>query len=240
MGWLFPGGGGINMTRLGLLFAGATLAGSIAALATPASAGLVSIGLQTSTVNSGLITDETSGATFAGISGTPYGVFNINSVSGQVGILPDLLNSSALDTTSTGGGSLNVFVTYQGITSPVGLTDLISSLTSNTLTGGLTVTEKTFVDSSNGLFTTTTPLASNAFSAIGTNVSSDTVPTGSGPYSITEEYSIIAPGAGTANDTIDISAAAPEPAAWMLMLFGVFGVGAVLRGSRNQRALAEV
>jgi hypothetical protein len=229
------------MTRLRLLFAGATLAGAMVGLSAPASA-TVTVGFQEAGVNGGAITTVSTGATTAGVIGSTYGTFDINNVSGSQGVLPDLLNSNAIDQVSSGGtaGTLNVFVTYSGITSPVGTPDFISSLTSNALPSGWTVTEKTFLDPGNGVYATTDPLASFAFSAIGTNVTGDTVATGGGPYSLTEEFTINATGAGSANDTIDISAAAPEPATWMMMLFGLFGVGAVLRGTRNQRALAGI
>jgi hypothetical protein len=230
------------MTKFGFLFAGATLAGAIGVLSAPASAQTVTIGLQEAGTNSGNITNEGSAVGTNSFNGS-YGTFNINNVSGTVGVLPDLLNSNAINQVSSSvAGTLDVWVTYSGLTSPLGSnTSFLSTLTSNAVPAGWTVTEKTFIDPSNGLFATTDPLANSVFTAIGTDAQSATASTGAGPYSVTEEYIIAASGTtGTANDTIDISASAPEPATWMMMLFGLFGVGAVLRGTRNQRALAGV
>jgi hypothetical protein len=229
------------MTKIGFLFASATLAGAIAALSAPASAQTVTIGLQEAGINSGNITNEGGAAGTDSFNGS-YASFNINNISGTVGVLPDLLNSDAIDQASSStAGTLDVYVTYSGLNGPLGPSvSFLSTLTSNAVPAGWTVSEKTFVDPANGLFTTTEPLASSVFTSIGTDAQSDTAATGSGPYSVTEEYIIAASGTtGTANDTIDVSAAAPEPAAWAMMLFGIFGVGAVLRGTRNQRATAS-
>ena len=228
------------MAKIRLLIAGASLAAAMGVLSSPAWA-TVTIGFEDPAVSGGAKTTEASGATTASFSGT-YGAFDVNNISGTVpGILGDLLNSNALDlSTTSAGGTLDVFVTYSGITSPAGLVDFTSDLTSNNLVGPWTVTEKTFIDPANGIFTTTIPLASQLFTDIGTNVQTDAASTGAGPYSLTEEYIISAPGIGGANDTIDVSAAAPEPAAWAMMLLAVFGFGAVLRRTRDQRAVLAV
>ncbi len=218
------------MAKFGLLIAGASLAG---AMATSAWADNVFVGLQ----QGGPITQVDSGTDNLVYSGS-FGTFNVNLESGDVGVLPDLLDSTTQNKTrSTSPGTLTVWVSYTGITNPLGVLDFKSGLTSNTLPSGWSVLEQTFADSSDAKWGTTTPLASELFTSDGAVVQNDFGTLPAGPYSVTEEYTITATGAGSTLDTIDLGAAAtPEPAAWAMMLLGVFGVGAVLRSTRNQRA----
>ena len=64
--------------------------------------------------------------------------------------------------------SLDVFITAQGITAPLGNPlGVLSGFTENTLIDGFTVTLSTFLSSANALFTGTA-LSSQAFGAPGT------------------------------------------------------------------------
>src|ERR1017187_4376206 len=110
------------------LLAASALAGSMLAFSTPASAVTsVSIGLQEAGINGGAVHTVGTGATSASVIGLSYGVYDINSIIGQMGVLPDLINSTALDAiSSTTAGTLNVFVTEQGLTNPIGTTAFIS------------------------------------------------------------------------------------------------------------------
>jgi hypothetical protein len=203
----------------------------------------VTIGLQEAGVNGGAITNEGSSPTSDGVTGLSYGSFVVNNIDGTAPAGGALFDTAALDVSGGTAGVLNVYVTASGITSPTGLESFLSTLTSNALSTGWTVTEKTFLDAGNGIFATTTPLSSNTFSNIGTDIVSQIANTGAGPYSVTEEYTITSvAGPGAANDTIDLSVAAvPEPATWAMMLLGVFGIGAALRSARNrQTAFAAV
>lgn len=158
----------------------------------------VSIGLQQVGVDGGAITTVATGATTAGAVGLTYGSFNANSVIAQAAPLPDILDSTSLDQMNAHGpGTINVFVTEQGLTNPLGTLGFDSGFTVNELPkNGWTVTERSFLDSANGLFTTVTPLGSQAFTSIGTNVQLKAASTGAGPYSLTEEYTIVATGRG--------------------------------------------
>jgi len=228
----------MDKLRPGALVSALSVAALAAVLASGANAGTVSIGLSTG----GPITNVASATNNVVFSGA-FGAFIINNISasGDGGLpFPDLLNSTALDTrlTGTGASTLDVFVTVQGLTLPLGsLTGFVSSFTQNSLTAGWSVTQSTFLDAGNGVFTLTTPLNTHTFSAIGTNVGSNTVATGPGPYSLTEEFIISASGTGSASSTTDISAV-PEPATWAMMLLGFVGLGFAFRQSRRKVSFA--
>lgn len=196
--------------------------------ATPAPAAII-IGVQEAGVNGGHITTIYSGGSGA-ISGS-YGTF-AGTIETALAGFPDLLGSTSSDQVTTGGpGTLNIFVTETGLTQPLGTPDFLSSFTSNTLPSGWSVTEATFLDPANGTFTGS-PLSSFTFNNIGVQETGSTLSTGAGPYSLTEEYTVNATGAGTALSTIDISAV-PEPATWTLMLIGIGAVGAGMRMRRQ-------
>src|SRR5690349_17570948 len=98
--------------------AGLVVAAGVAAFASSASASVVSIGLQESGVNSGNITLVASGSGgTATLFPTPYGTFTVNLVTGQSQpLIPELLNSTSSNTSSSAAGTLNVWITSQGLT----------------------------------------------------------------------------------------------------------------------------
>jgi hypothetical protein len=205
-----------------------------AGVATAADAATITIGLQQAGFNGGAITNEGSGP----IS-LSYGTFNLNNVSGVTNpsiLLPQILNSNAIDANTSGSGTLNVFVTASGLTAPLGSIPFQSAFTVNTLTAGWTVLEQTFISTSNTLFTGSL-LDATSFGAIGTNVLTALGATGAGPYSITAEYTITAAGAGSSNATINVSAV-PEPATWGMMLLGFAGLAFAFRQSRRKVSFA--
>jgi hypothetical protein len=100
-------------------------------------------------------------------------------------------NTDVMVASSAVSHTLDVFITAQGLTTPLGNPlNFISGLTENILLGGFTATLSTFVSATNALFG-------------GTALSS--------PYSVTAQYHIVsvAGEAGGANSTINIVGAAP-------------------------------
>jgi hypothetical protein len=198
---------------------------STSALATPTP--LISIGASTSPgTPSTFATDNGTG--FVSAAGT-FGTFTLASVTASgYPILPQpQIDTSSLDVSSSSAGSLYIYVTQQNLTSPTGINTFLSSFTANLFTGvGITsVTEKTFISTANALYAGTL-LSSYTDSAGGLSTSKGTAlsPSLSGYFSETIEYIITANGAGSTNDTVDLTAI-PEPGS-----FGILGAGLGLLG----------
>src|SRR5262245_8027470 len=172
--------------------------------------------------------------TFSCVACAPaiWGAFTSNQVTATgrpIEPLPAVLGSTAFDISAEGPGTLRVFVTSQGNTDVN--SSWISSFTSNSLPPGWTVREQTFIDTANGLFTTTpgptvTQLGNVLFNAIGTNVAAALAASGNN-YSVTHLYTIVATGAGTSLSTITLST--PLPGALSLFATGLLGLWALRR-----------
>jgi len=162
-----------------------------------------------------------------------WGVFTasnqITATGRPVSPLPDILGSTSFNIAASGPGTLRVFVTSQGNTD-VNST-WISSFTSNSLPTGWSVREQTFIDTANGLYTTTpggtvTQLGNTLFNTIGTSVTAAIAASGNN-YSVTHLYTIVATAAGSALSTITL--ATPLPGALPLFATGLLGLWALRR-----------
>jgi PEP-CTERM motif len=146
------------------------------------------------------------------------------------------LSTDTIDVNSSAAGTLIIWVTETGLTSPLGEVKFTSGLTSNLLVGDIpSVTLSTFVSPTDGVSPPNgTPLATDTFSGTGTKTVSTVDNPGAGPYSLQQVFVIHATGAGDANLTMDLtSSVIPEPSTWAMMLLGFAGLGFV--GYRNAR-----
>jgi hypothetical protein len=147
------------------------------------------------------------------VSGT-YGTFTVNLItaSGNPDLPPPgILNSNALNTSSTTAGTLVVYVTSQGNTLTPGSWLFSTGFTENLFQTGWSVTQETYFDAGNGLFALTTLLGTATFSGTGLAVDSaaQSVNVGAGPFSVTHVYTIAASGAGQALSTISLAVPGP-------------------------------
>ena len=205
-------------------------AASLAFAALPANATIL-IALQS---NGGAIVDQgVAGPDSLTLFSTAFAGWTVG-VQAQ-GSTDPLLSSNTIDVSSSGSGVLDVYVTRTGIAGPMpGLFQ--SFFTSNDLPVGWQVVERTYVSAANGFLGTA--LSTMTFNDIGSNSALAAGPGGAGPYAITERYTVTASSINSANSTIVVRSAVPEPATWAFMILGFGGAGAMIRSRRRALALA--
>ena len=109
----------------------------------------------------GSITKIGTGTNSASASGT-FGIFTVTSSYGNATTSPNYLFSNATAVTSSGSGTLTLYVTETGVTQNAAQL-FLSTFSSNAVASGFSVTEQTFLDTAGGVFTTVTPLGSTTF-----------------------------------------------------------------------------
>lgn len=194
----------------------------------------VFIGLQQIGVNGGAITTLASGATAAQIFQQSYGTFELNDVNASTGVAPTLLQSTSTNTSTGTAGTLDIYITRTDITGPTPAFGFLSAFTSNLLPAGWTVQERTYVSTTNQLYTGAA-LGDVTFTNIGVNAQVQNIAQSANPYSVTERYTLTATGNGNALSTITLSAV-PEASTWALMIGGFGLAGAMLRSRRRMVA----
>jgi hypothetical protein len=217
-------------------------------LASIAYADTISVGFQEPGVNGGNITTVGTGSGTVTIPSTPYGTFTVNQANVQdfaVLPVPGLLNSDALDISSSTAGILTIWITAQGL-SFTGVQKFRSAFAVNEIAGSIVgVDERTYFSPTNSLFDVGQKLLDTAmFSSIGTQGPDFALGLSGGTYSVTEEYQIfdIGGSAGDNNVTIDLSASpamVPEPGSLLLVGSGLALAGLLFyrRHSKRPRLL---
>jgi hypothetical protein len=193
--------------------------------------------MQEAGFNGGTITTAGSTSSSALAVASSYGNFDPVTVSASLGASPGSLFSNSIDTSALGVGTLNVYVTEQGITSPVGQVNFFSAFTANVVPVGWTVVESTYLDSANGLYTVSPAdlLSTVTFTSAGTTDESNYNLTATGPYSVTELFTITATTEFSANNTIDLTSTVPEPGTLAILGAGLAGIGFIRRRANGHR-----
>lgn len=221
------------MRKVGLLTG---LAMVLVAAALPAKASQVFIGVG---IDGGAIATVASGGGEASVSGAVIGPFLLDAsgIGNPPLALPDLLDGNTIGVASSGSAhTLNVLVSETGVTALTGAQLLQSSFTQNLLTAGWTVLAQTFADNTDTVYGKQQLLNQVLFTS--SDVTADLFKLallGSGPFSLTEEWSIIAPTRGQTNNTTDILAATPIPGAVWLFGGGLALFGMIKRWTGRRR-----
>jgi hypothetical protein len=139
------------------------------------------------------------------------------------------IDLSSVNITSTSAATLVVKFTETGLTQPAGLSKWLSQFTGNWNGGSATVELKTYLDTGNTAFGTTTLLGDLTSAATPFSSSVLTSAGGAVPFSLTEVLTITAGAAGEHFSLDGSISAVPEPASLAILGASMVGLSVVRR-----------
>jgi hypothetical protein len=138
------------------------------------------------------------------------------------------IDLASVDVSSSAGGTLVVTFSANGFTAPTVAATWLSQFSGNIIFGSATVMQQTYLDSTNTLLGTDTPLGTLSSSTTPFGLSDVADATLPGPFAITEIFTVTT--AGAAQVSLDGSVVyAPEPASLALLGAGMLGLAAFSR-----------
>jgi hypothetical protein len=138
------------------------------------------------------------------------------------------IDLASVDVSSSAGGTLVVSFSANGFSTPFGAANWLSQFSGNIIFGSATVTQQTYLDTTDTLLGTDTPLGTLTTASTPFGLADVTGATTSGLFAITEIFTITT--TGPAQVSLDGSVVyAPEPASLALLGAGMLGLAALSR-----------